>query len=321
MKNKILFVGCLFFITLFGCGPLPKPFRPVEGKPQNVLVEYRVNNDIAVSVVHGTPDVMGKLLSQYIADQFVKNNLISYVGDRGSSQYILYGRVQGWRGGTASAPPLRLLWLLTDRQGNILKEYLYQVYGTEYEWNYEFSKMAKMIAKKISHAVMQEVPNDIDPAFDKIVSDKYLWIGDVANAPGDGNSSLKLSIKTVLRDFGVKIVNDVKKANVFLSGIVSIKPTILNNQRVKILWLLKTPDGYEIGRARQISSVSAGTLEGKWGRMAETISAAAAGGLIKILKIDQSKNLAVEYKKKLEIPALDYKSKGMVVPRQGLAPD
>ena len=321
MKNNIIFVGYLTLITLSGCGSLPKPFKPMKENSQNILVEYRVNNDIAVTVIDGAPDSMGKLLSRYIADQFVKNNLISYIGDRGSSEYILSGRVEGWRGGAATAPPLRLIWHLKDRYGSILKEYVYEVYGTEYEWNYEFSKIAKVIAKKISHAVMQVVPSDTDPAFYKLAFDKYLWVADVSDAPGDGNNSLKLSIKTVLSDSGVKIVDDKQKASVFLSGLVSVGPTFFNNQKVKILWLLKTSDGFEIGRARQRSTVSAGSLDGEWGEMSDTIAIAASRGLIKILKVGQMKRPALEKKKMLEIPMLDYNFRDMAVPHQHLVPD
>jgi len=311
----------LLVIFLAGCSPLSQPFKPNKSKLGNSLVKYDLGNDVAINKVKGTSPEMGVLLSQAVANQLIQNNIIAYLGDRGSSPYVLDGRVEGWRGGDATAPPLVVRWTLRKKNGEIVGVYIYKVTGSGHDWNYNPELFLDNIGKTTASVVFNKIAVRPIEIFSKVDTKKSIWVKSVRNAPGDGNIALVRAIKYALSDSGTNIVESQKNADLILSGEVAVTSPVSGLQQVEILWNLNHRGGGRIGQLRQKNSMTAGTLDEKWGGVALDIAFAAIRAIQKM-----SKNTFGPTKKKEErdrLNAIKFKPQdtNVKIPLPSLSPE
>lgn len=104
-------------------------------------------------------------------------------------------------------------------------------------------------------------------------------ISDVTGAPGDGNTALTRQIKAKLSALGPVVQDSAAGADFIVQGDVKLTPIPGNQQRVEIVWAVKTPAGDERGKVVQLNDVPTGTLNGYWGDIALVVATEAAGGL------------------------------------------
>ena len=101
----------------------------------------------------------------------------------------------------------------------------------------------------------------------------------VMGAPGNGNRELTTAIKKALRARDLTISDDPRQAGYVVSGKVTVSDPVNGRQRTSIVWTVKTLNGQEVGRAVQENAVRAGSLDGRWGRVAVIVAKAAADGI------------------------------------------
>ena len=101
----------------------------------------------------------------------------------------------------------------------------------------------------------------------------------VRGAPGDGNQVLAQAITAALRGKDLTVTEDPRQAGYEVVGKVDVGPPVNGRQRARISWVVSTVSGQEVGKAVQENVVAAGSLNGRWGRVAVLVSSAAANGI------------------------------------------
>jgi hypothetical protein len=112
----------------------------------------------------------------------------------------------------------------------------------------------------------------------------------VTGAPGDGGHSLARAMENALRRAQIALADQPgDKPTYLVEGKVEVAPAANGQQRVKISWSLRRPDGGQIGEVNQENAVPAGSLDGPWGLTAYDIANAAAPGITALIAEMQRK--------------------------------
>jgi len=311
ISNRVvrLLVWLFVFLGMAACGPLPKPFKRATEAPPNPLVESGVPRDIAVKLVNGPSIPMAQLISKAVA------------GDRGTSRYVLEGWVEGWQNKAALSPPLRIQWVLTERDGKLVANHTENVYGTAFEWEYGSPRILREIGEGTGGAIARVVRPRVASETAEAVNPTGLWIRPISDAPGDGNFSLTRAIGFALSDSGLKIAEDRTQAKHVLKGNVRVDSPVSGRQNVEIAWTVIDRKGKELGNAVQRNAVPEGTFDGRWGQTAVMIAMAAVGGIKDIL-LDVERNRRTRgnplFPSRLDLPA---GLRGPSLPPPSLTPD
>jgi len=101
----------------------------------------------------------------------------------------------------------------------------------------------------------------------------------VTGAPGNGNEVLTREIKLALRAKDLTITEDPRQAGYNIAGTVNIGTPVNGRQQARIVWTVTTMGGEEVGKAIQENVITAGSLDGRWGRVAGIVSVAAVNGI------------------------------------------
>jgi len=106
-----------------------------------------------------------------------------------------------------------------------------------------------------------------------------LYFSGVTGAPGDGNSSLPMQMRTKLTAMGLVIQDTANGADFTLAGEVQTAPGAKGTMRIELQWIVADNKGAERGRIVQLNEVPPGTLDSYWGDVAVVVADEAAGGV------------------------------------------
>ncbi len=104
----------------------------------------------------------------------------------------------------------------------------------------------------------------------------------VAGAPGDGSSSLANALRAELMRNGVGPAAG-GASSYRVVGRVKMGKASGGQQPIKIDWVVKDPQGRDLGTVSQENQIPAGSLDGAWGSTANAAATAAAQGILKLL--------------------------------------
>jgi|TARA_Y100000294_G_scaffold159265_1_gene162100 hypothetical protein len=122
-------------------------------------------------------------------------------------------------------------------------------------------------------------------------------IRQVQGAPGDGNEALTGAMKKALRKRDMTVTEDPRQAGFVIQGRVKISVPVGGHQQAKIVWVVSTLTGEEVGKAVQENVVRAGSLNGPWRRTAEIVSNAAVAGIQELFGIESK-----QFSRRSELP-------------------
>lgn len=153
-------------------------------------------------------------------------------------------------------------------------------------------------ARKAAKPVLMPVPGEgasLVPDPPPVVwSRPSFLIRSVEGAPGDGNVSLTLAIKAALRKRDLTVTEDPRQAGFVIQGRVEVGRAVNGRQQAKIVWVVNTISGEEVGKAVQENAVKAGSLDGPWGRIAEIVSSAAVTGIQELFGVGEKQSSRVD---------------------------
>ncbi len=109
------------------------------------------------------------------------------------------------------------------------------------------------------------------------------YVPAVSGAPGDGRKSLTLAIKKQLFSKGVKLASAAGSSIYTVRGTVKLSKPSGGQQDIKIEWRVLDPNGGKLGTVSQANKVPQGSLDKKWGPIAEAAANAAADGIVKLI--------------------------------------
>ena len=106
----------------------------------------------------------------------------------------------------------------------------------------------------------------------------------VSGAPGDGKTSLSEAMKKALGRQGVKLASGSAAGTYKIQGQVEMGTVSNGQQPITIRWVVIDPSGKQMEKTVvQNNKITAGTLDGAWGEVAEQAAGAAASEVSKLL--------------------------------------
>lgn len=106
----------------------------------------------------------------------------------------------------------------------------------------------------------------------------------VSGAPGDGSKSLAAALNKQLSSQGVKFTSGPNPRAYNVNGRVVVGPANNGAQPIRIDWVVTDASGSNIGTVTQKNQIPAGSLDGAWGQTASVAAAAAAQGILKLMR-------------------------------------
>lgn len=275
-------------MLIAACGQILLPFQSSPGAASNTLVTEAVARGIWVQPLDGVSRPMSKLLADAVVGGFQLRGLRATTNSNANSRYRLKGKAAINKEDSSQPFVVLITWTLFDYSGEPLGSEVMGVPGSLRDWNFgspvilaEIGKAAPDIISPIIDADKITVKLNQSVMKPKTWS---LWINPVTNAPGDGNNSLTLAIKTVIQREGIPLAEKPRLAKLFLDGNVHVGLSENGLQRVEIVWRISTPNRKEIGQATQDNVVKEGTFSDAWGEVAVIIAEAALEGIKGILQ-------------------------------------
>jgi hypothetical protein len=113
---------------------------------------------------------------------------------------------------------------------------------------------------------------------------KSVAVPNVTGAKGKGNAELTAAMRKALKEAGWPVSTAPRKDAMTIQGRVVIGKPHGENQSVKIVWDVLTPDGKRLGDLKQDNAVPAGSLDQAWGESAGYAADAAAEGIFKLIQ-------------------------------------
>ncbi|MDX2259850.1 MAG: hypothetical protein NW205_13170 [Hyphomicrobiaceae bacterium] len=109
-------------------------------------------------------------------------------------------------------------------------------------------------------------------------------VSGVKGAPGDGSVSLAGALQKELVRNGVQVSDTGSTSAYRIDGRVKVGPGVGGKQPIQIDWDVISREGTKVGTVSQKNDIPQGSLDGAWGKTADAAAAAAAQGIIKLLK-------------------------------------
>ncbi len=106
----------------------------------------------------------------------------------------------------------------------------------------------------------------------------------VSGAPGDGKTSLSEAMRKALGRQGIKLASSSSAGTYKIQGQVELGTVANGQQPITIRWVVIDPSGKQMEKTVvQNNKISAGSLDGAWGEVAEQAAGAAASEVTKLL--------------------------------------
>jgi len=255
---------------LAACQPVPKPFSHGSAPPGELL-QLSDGQGITVLPVTDRAGEPLKLLTTQMVQALHQQNIPATYGDSGQTSYLLLGHFS-----TPPAPPA-LIWILRTQQGDEVGTIVQPLQNARGEP----SKLAEHNAFERSATALAALIQD-DPPSEAVPPP--LHVGEVAGAPGDGNSRLRAAIEQLLPRAGLVLVPEAAADSLVVTGAVTIDPARGGEQIVEIAWTVWDPYGIEVGTIAQARPVPAGSLDANWGLIANEAALAGAVGIAEMIR-------------------------------------
>jgi cell division septation protein DedD len=183
-------------------------------------------------------------------------------------------------------------WLLFAPDNTVIGRYAQPLEGTPIE---PWALGDPALMADLAMATAPEIARLIEGDRAQAVAEPVLALRPVEGAPGDGNVSLTLAMRSALRDSGLTMAEDEVTANLFIDGIVEETPIDDAHDQLRISWVVSNEAGTEIGRITQENPIPRGSLDGTWGEIALLVADGATMGIDELLQsIDMTRVAAIE---------------------------
>lgn len=272
-------------LLVAACGPVPKPFQPAQGAAESPLARAGAASGIWIQPIDGASRPMSGLLTRAMIEGFERYGYTARTGARGNARYRLKGRAEINTENPNLPYDVLIHWTLYDFDGQVLGAETEGVSGSRNDWDLGAPGLIAEVGEKapgIIARIIGKEEDNLKPVRPKLAG---LWVKPIENAPGDGNASLTWAIKGIIQGAGIVVTEEPRYAEYVLEASVILGDPKDGQQRIEIVWMVKTPDGREIGRATQKNLIGAGTLAGPWGEVAGLVAEAALEGIERVLQV------------------------------------
>lgn len=254
--------------ALGGCQPLPQPFAE-DGGAANPLVQVPETHGLFVGSLDGIPGEYSDRLRRRLAEALQEEGVLASVRSGNGRSYWLSGAVR-W---TASGG--RLDWRLQAPDGTVVGRFE----GVDPE-----ASASRVFAREVAEALRRSLPDEqVSPAGAAAETEgPAMALAGVEGAPGDGGEALTRALRAALAMRGFRVVTE-QDTSLSVRGEVEVTPVRPGVDRVDLLWSVLGQEGEVLGTVEQSNEVPAGSLDGRWGSVAEAAAQGAADGVVGVL--------------------------------------
>jgi len=261
-----------------GCGPIPQPFRPPEwAKKHNEFLLAPLSAGVVVRGIEGPVGWVGDALTKAMAEALRERGIAA--GSTWSNRLSLGLSGSGYqRLHRDQSPELVMTWTLTEPGGAIRERREIQVTPPDAFWEAPTAAMFRDVAERNAEQIMSWIDPTRGERVPAIADTPTLAILPIESAPGDGATSLARAVDLALRAERIQIV-DSREARLIVTPRIEVAPAPNQSEDVRLVWIVSTTEGLEIGRVDQENRIPAGQLDGRWGAVAVAIADGAAQGI------------------------------------------
>jgi hypothetical protein len=317
--------GCETSNNIFGDAAPAEPQaaalqQPVAPAAPAVPAQVRV----AIAPVIGAPETVARQFLTQLSDAVEKQKIAVAKAPTDKADYTLRGYVVAAR--EKAGTKVSYIWDVTDPTGKrvnrITGEELAGAAEARDPWTAVTPQIVQTIAGKTAaslgawlpqqpHAAMASSPPATDIAAQPVVQSVSLaaapaattttgsigreaavaaFVPSVSGAPGDGAVSLTSALQQELSRNGIALAGKAAPASYRVQGKVTMGQGKDGKQPIQIDWHVKDPNGKLLGTVTQKNEVPQGSLDSNWGATADLAAAAAAQGVLQLLRQPSSTN-------------------------------
>jgi hypothetical protein len=276
-------VAILFlFLGVAGCGNLPRPFKAELGRgAESPLVALQDTAGVVVIPIGGAPPGVGGPLADILAAELRRADVPATSASAIKDGYLLEGEANFAPKGEGPGE-ISVDWTISDSRGNIVEHFVTRQTANEAAWRagsrIVLNRFVADAVPRIAGVLRSSLPTVADPGRPTI------GVVVIEGAPGDGNEALKSAFEAVLGNAGLPVVLDAKSAAIQVFGRVVVAPDGKGRDNIEIEWILRRPDGSEIGSMKQTNAIGAGKAAVRWGPLAYDVTFAMVESIADVLQ-------------------------------------
>jgi len=276
LRRAALVAGVLA-VAVTACGPVPQPFRPPDdSKVHNEFLMAPNSTGVVVERIEGPVGWVGDALADAMAGALREHGIVAASGWSNSrSRRLTASGYQQLH--DANPAELVMTWVLREPSGRELELREIRTVPEALFWETPTAEMFDAIAARNAESVAVWLrPTPRAPA--ATTPSPSVALAAIVGAPGDGAESLGRAIRAALRGERVRLAAK-GGGDLTVSPEVAVTAFGAGEETVRITWVLRTPDGAEIGTVAQENTIPKGELDGPWGAAAAMIADGAASGI------------------------------------------
>ena len=277
-RLKAAITATLSLLVLASCGAVPQPFRAHVPNP---LSRPQAIIDVAIATPADAPVATGAPLAEAVAEALGRYDIQASTRTQAPGHYRISATAEANDGDPASPYVATISWTLEDQDGAPIGLHTHGVLGPARDWQAGEPSLVARVADEAAAGIAKLIA-DAEGALP--AAPGSLRVMHVQGAPGDGDEALTGAMRRALFAAGHTLVAEEEPAAYRLVGAVSVAPTQAGAQAIRIVWQVIADDGSPVGRAIQENTLAAGSLDGRWGKTADAIAAAALPGISQVLR-------------------------------------
>lgn len=262
-------------LALAGCAdPVREPFdgSPILAPPTSV---GDVGTGVVVTPFEGLPpDQAGALQTELIKAMRRRDVVAAAVNPAPASSLVRGGTLPGPNGATLIDAEL------VAPSGLIQTEVRVPADGIDRPER-RIDLAERLAAGLLGAGVSAPAPSEtVDPAPGPAAERRWrVRVAPVTGAPGDGRTALTTAMARALARSGLDVTQAADADVLVLHGEVALGPATGATQPISLRWRVDDPAGRDLGRVSQDNQIPAGSLDARWGPVADLAAAAAADGV------------------------------------------
>ena len=273
--------GALLLI-LAACGPLPRPFAP-DDKDEAALPSVGESAEVLVLGLEGDAPGAGAGAAGQLAEA-LRGLGIAAETEAATADRLLAGAVS-LGSDDEGHDAVSIAWRITDPGGSVLGSFNQVSQLPAGLWSQgQPAAVGSVMARAAQQAAaMLRRRQQAGPSGS--AARPRLVLLPIEGLPGDGTYSLPLALERALMAADYEIGWEVEGDDLLILADLRIEPDEAGMELISVTWwVVRARDGSDLGKVDQARQLPKGSLDGRWGVIAEGIAAGAAEGIISVIQ-------------------------------------
>ena len=279
-------LAAMMVLLVAACDTLPHPFAADRPKPSEPIFTLKDSASVAVAPIAGIAPAARDKLASAMAAALQDADILATSGGNVGDRLSLLGTARG--GGGSVTIDWRLVDTTGKSVGQVTSSASVSLDAIDRGEAGALKTLATASAPPVAKLLQDETPTEavVTPDFHRIV------VRPVTGAPGDGKEALRLAMAAALTQAKLSVVPSTGDLSTALAvvGTVTLDPPKAGQQHIAINWRLLDAGGRQLGVVNQQNAVPQGSLDARWGEVANLVASAAAPGIIALIDKVQHSN-------------------------------